>query len=274
MRSMLFSPGNKPNLMAKALATRADAIIFDLEDSVPPEQKEIARAEIEKLLSGQHGKRIYIRTNPVDSPFILPDLLFVSRQPIAGLVIPKVSHPGDLEKVTWLIDQSSGKARTDLSIIAIVETPRGVANIKDIAATERLGAVMFGALDYVLELQGTREDDLALAFPRLAIAVACRANSIDPIDSVYPDYRDLDGLERECRRARSMGYSGKACIHPAQTDVINRAFSPAEAELAWAQRVVAAYEQATQDGTGAVSVDGSMVDEPVYKRARNILAHT
>jgi citrate lyase subunit beta / citryl-CoA lyase len=272
MRSMLFSPGNKPNLMAKALATQADAVIFDLEDSVPAAQKEAARAEIEKLLSGQHGKRIYVRTNPVDSPFILPDLLFVSRQPVAGLVIPKVCHPGDLEKVTWLIDHCSGKTRTDLDIIAIVETPRGVANIQGIAAVARLGGVMFGALDYVLDLQGTREDDLTLAFPRLAIAVACRASSIEPIDSVYPDYRDLDGLERDCRRARSMGYSGKACIHPAQTDVINRAFSPAEAEIAWAKRVVAAYEQATRDGTGAVSLDGSMVDEPVYKRAQRILS--
>jgi citrate lyase subunit beta / citryl-CoA lyase len=271
MRSMLFSPGNKPNLMAKALASGADAVIFDLEDSVPAAQKETARAEIGQILSGRPTKRTYVRTNSVDSPFILSDLLFVARQPLAGIVLPKVGRPEDVEKVAWFLDRCGENARTDLAIIAIVETPQGVAEVKAIAAAQRLDGIMFGALDYVLDLQGTREDELTLAYPRLAIAVACRAKGIEPIDSVYPDHRDPDGLERECRRARSMGYSGKACIHPAQADRVNQVFSPSAAEIEWAERVVAVYEQAVAAGSGAVSLDGSMVDQPVYERARKIL---
>jgi citrate lyase subunit beta/citryl-CoA lyase len=271
MRSMLFSPGNKPNLMAKAMASGADAVIFDLEDSVPAAQKETARAEIGQILSGRPPKRTYVRTNSVDSPFILSDLLFVARQPLAGIVLPKVGRPEDVEKVAWFLDRCGENARTDLAIIAIVETPQGVAEVKAIAAAQRLEGIMFGALDYVLDLQGTREDELTLAYPRLAIAVACRAKGIEPIDSVYPDHRDPDGLERECRRARSMGYSGKACIHPAQVDRVNQVFSPSAAEIEWAERVVAVYEQAVAAGSGAVSLDGSMVDQPVYERARKIL---
>lgn len=276
MRSMLFVPGNRPDMMVKSLQTQADALIFDLEDAVPADAKDRAREEIGKVLPSSPAKEIYIRINPLDTSWVLDDILTAHQYPVKGLVVPKVNAPSDMEKVSWLLDCCDHRSPRELAIIPIIETARGMMNILSIAkAGPRLAAVMFGALDFLLDINGLQEETgTSLIYPRAAVATACRASGLLPIDTVYPNFKDQGALLTECQRARAMGFGGKACIHPSQIATINQVFSPSAAEVEWAQRVTAAYEEAVRTGKGAVTVDGAMVDRPVAEKARKILALT
>ena len=238
-------------MMLKSLATEADAVIFDLEDSVPPDQKESAREEVVNLLSNNQAKKIFVRINALDTPYVLQDIIIVSRYPLKGIVVPKVSHPSDVVKLSWLLDRCSPNFSSDLQVIPIVETAQGIVNIQKIAAADsKLRGIMFGALDYVLDMKGNAEDEMSLITPRSLISIACRANNIYPIDSVYPNYKDMEGLERECRRVRAMGFAGKACIHPSQIKIINQVFSHSAEEIAKAELIVEAYDKAALEGKG------------------------
>jgi citrate lyase subunit beta/citryl-CoA lyase len=264
-------------MLIKSLKTEADALIFDLEDAVPPEEKVRAREEITKVLACSPDKNIYIRINALNTPWILDDILTVTQYPIKGLVVPKIDEPSDIEKVSWLLDCCEHRAlsgQSKLRIIPIIETARGIVNVFSIAkASRRLEAIMFGAMDFILDIDGVQEETgVSLIYPRAAVVTACRASGLLPVDTVYPNFKDQDTLLNECMRAKAMGFGGKACIHPCQITTINQVFSPPIVEVEWAKRVLEAYEEALRRGKGAVTVDGTMVDRPVAEKAKKILA--
>lgn len=277
MRSMLFVPGNRPDMMIKSFNTEADALIFDLEDAVPSEEKQKARAEINKVLESHHNKEVFIRINSFDTPWIIDDILAVSQCPIRGVVIPKVNSASELEKVSWFMSYCENRnaiQKESLTVIPIIETPKGINNIGSIVnACSRIEGVMFGAIDYLLSINGSIEQtDTCLIYPRSAVVNACREKGVSPIDTVYPNYKDNEGLVRECNKAKAMGFSGKACIHPSQIATINDAFLPLPHEIEWAKRVIAAYDEAVKNGKGSVALNGEMVDLPVAEKAKKILA--
>lgn len=267
LRSLLFVPGNREDMMYKSLKTEADALIFDLEDSVPDDYKDKARYEVGKIINSQKEKSIYVRINEINSPWILDDVIKLSKLQIKGFVIPKITEPEDITKILWLLNCKNSQ----LQIIPIIETAKGIMNVDSIAKIERIEAIMFGAIDYLLDIKGSSEEEISTIFPRAKLINACRTYGLSPIDTVFPDFRNNQALEKECIKAKAMGFSGKACIHPNQIAIINKIFGPQKQEIEWAQRVIKAYEKALSEGKGAVSVDGMMVDEPVVKKATDIL---
>jgi len=277
LRSLLFTPGNKPEMMTKSLNGEADAVILDLEDSVPDNQKEAARSEVIKLIKLNIQKDVYIRVNGLSTPWIIEDIIQLCHYSLKGFVVPKVTCAADVEKIDWLVNSSINESATkalDFRIIAIIETAEGVLNAQKIAQARspHLEGIMFGAIDYSLDIKGSSEDGFSMLFPRAQVVTACRSRGLLPIDSVYPNFKDQEGLERESQSSKAMGFAGKACIHPAQVEVTNRVFSPSSADITWAKRILESYEKAVSEGRGAVNVDGYMVDLPVAQRARNILS--
>ncbi|WP_169734748.1 HpcH/HpaI aldolase/citrate lyase family protein [Desulfitibacter alkalitolerans] len=277
MKSLLFTPGNNLIMMKKSLNTGADALIFDLEDAVTPQEKEVARQKIIEILKEKPKKKIYIRTNALDTKWIIDDIAVFSRFNFAGFVIPKVRNRVDVEKISWLMDiLYQGETGVDRkTIIPIIETPEGVIHLNAIAdSTDRVEAVMFGALDYIQKIRGSIEDEFSLSYARSQLVNACRWKKIQPIDSVYPKFKNQEGLISESKRARAMGFGAKACIHPAQIEIINSIFAANQEEIEWAKKILHAFEAAQEKGLGVVQIDGLMVDLPVAENARQILAES
>jgi citrate lyase beta subunit len=264
VRSLLFVPGNDEPKLEKALAAGADAVVADLEDAVPAAEKPAARSLVARVLAaGETSSVVTVRVNGVGTPFCEDDLRAVSGLELDALVLPKATP----EAVAALGPDGPPLA-------AIVETAKGLKRAFETAASPRVAALMLGAVDLGLELGlEWRPDGQEVAFARSQLVLDSAAAGIRaPFDQVYVDTRDHEGLERECRLARSLGFRGKACIHPAQLEIVSRVFSPGEDEVARARRVVDAYERAADEGRGAVALDGEMIDLPVVERARQLVA--
>jgi citrate lyase beta subunit len=263
-RSLLFVPGNDERKLEKALAAGADAVIADLEDAVPPAEKPAARSLVGRVLADSETSSIVaVRVNGVGTPFWEDDLRAAAGLELDALVLPKA--------VPEAVD---ALGRDGPPLVAIVETARGLRSAYETAASPRVAALMLGAVDLGLELGlEPRPDGLEVLFARSQLVLdSAAAGSRPPFDLVHVDTRDHEGLEAECRLARSLGFRGKACIHPGQVEIVNRVFSPSEDEVARARRVVEAYDRAAEEGRGAVGLDGEMVDLPVVERARRVLA--
>ncbi len=281
IRSALFVPGNRLDRVDKALATPADMVLIDLEDAVPPAQKAEARAGVAGYLSQGDSSRVLVRVNAVDGDLVEADLEAVVPAGPAGLMVPKVQSADDVERVHGMIsavEEAAGLESGALPVIALIETAMGVVNLDAIAlagaGTGRVHTCAFGAADYTLDL-GTSisASGEELIYPRSRITLACRAAGLEPpLDTPYLiDLKDLDALEIDARRAKQFGFQGKLCIHPNQVEVINRVFSPTQAEIRFAAKVVAAFEEAEAAGQGAISVEGKMVDKPVVDEARRTM---
>ncbi|MBX5437010.1 MAG: CoA ester lyase [Alicyclobacillaceae bacterium] len=275
-RSWLFVPGNRPDMLEKAFTRGADVVIFDLEDSVPPQAKQTARAAVAAVLAAGVPGTAYVRVNPVNSGWVRDDVAATLCDALAGYVLPKVEQPADLVRFGDLLQEVQGRLSGDkagVRIVPLLETAAGVERAAAIAtahaAVERLA---LGALDLALDL-GLDQLSAALAdYARVRLVMASRVAGLEaPVDTVHPAYHDLDSLAAEARQARQIGFGGKLVIHPNQVAVVNQVFQPTPKELAEAQRIVQAYEQALADGLGAVEVGGRMVDRPVYERARRLL---
>jgi citrate lyase beta subunit len=263
-RSLLFAPGNDERKLERALAAGADAVVADLEDAVPAEEKERAREITSNGLAGGSGETLVtVRLNAAGSALFEDDLRAVASLDLDALVIPKATP----EAVAALGPDGP-------PVIAIVETAAGLRSAYETASSPRVEAFVLGAVDLGLELGlEPRADGQEVLYARSRLVVDSAAAGIrSPFDLVHTDTRDAEGLEAECRMARSFGFRGKACIHPAQVEVVNRVFSPTAEEVARAGRVVEAYERAAEQGRGAVALDGEMIDLPVVERARTILA--
>lgn len=262
-RSFLFAPGNDERKLRKALSSSADAVIADLEDAVPPAEKRAACALAVRVLAEADGDALrLVRVNAAGSEWIADDVEAVGSVGLDGLVLPKA------EAAAVGAVQGLG-----LPVVAIVETPAGLRGAFELAAAPAVEALVLGAVDLGLALGlEPREDGLELLFARSSLVVDSAAAGLrGPIDQVWTTLRDDAGLQRDCALARSLGFRGKACIHPEQAPVVNDAFSPSSEELARARDVVRAYEDAAANGRGAVAFDGEMIDLPVVERARQLL---
>ena len=265
-RSLLFAPGLEERKLQKALGAGADAVVADLEDAVPAGEKEAARAVARRVLEGRATRSLVaVRPNAVGTAWWEADLAVVSGLQLDALVLPKATP----EAVTALGPDGP-------PVIAIVETALGLRQAFETARLPRVAALVLGAVDLGAELGlEPRADGLEVLYARSQLVVDSAAAGIrSPFDLVHVDIRDDEGLEAEARLARSLGFRGKACIHPAQIEIVNRVFSPTKEEQERARRVIEAYEHALADGRGVVALDGEMIDLPVVERARRVLAET
>ena len=278
LRSLLFVPGNRANMLQKALGLRPDAFVPDMEDSVPAEEKANARstvaAHIEAL--AKTGCLVVPRVNALDSGLMEDDLAAVVGPHIFGVSVGKIRSAQDIVRVSTLLGRLERRAGVEQGAVRIIpwlETAMGVVHAYDIASSNpRVAAVAFGAEDLTNDMGVERTDDPAqLAYARSAIATAAVAAGVLALDTPYFHLRDLGGLKRECLLARRHGFHGKCAIHPEQIDTINDAFSPTQAEVAQARRVVDAFREAEAHGRGSLSLDGKVVDVPVVRRAQKLL---
>jgi citrate lyase beta subunit len=263
--SVLFAPGDDPRKLGKAIDAGATVAIADLEDAVAEPAKAAARDVVAAALAGRAPGtgRCAVRINALDTPFAGDDLAMASSAGADAIVIPK-ARASSLRELD---------AAALPPIIAIVETAAGLQESAEIATAPGVWALLLGAVDLGVELRLTpRADGLELLFARSKLVVDSAAAQIaPPIDVVHVDIADDEALLSESELARSLGFGGKACIHPRQVAIVERAFAPSADELEHARRVVGAYEAARARGEGVIRVDGAMVDLPVYQRALDIV---
>jgi citrate lyase subunit beta / citryl-CoA lyase len=286
MRSLMFVPGHRPRMVQRALGlaefapTALDVAILDLEDGVPPDEKDRARAAIASVLglrSNGEGPARYVRVNR-DPGARDADLAAVLRLGLDGIVAPKIDHPDEVARLARDLDEreeAAGMARGSIRIVPSVESARGLLEAPAIAAgSDRVIALLFGAEDFArdLGLPAEREAEAAeLVYARSAVVVAAVAARRQAIDGIWPDVTDEKGLRRDAVQARRLGFTGKSLIHPGQIDTINEVFSPSAAEVSYSRRVVQAFDEAQGKGLGAVALDGKLLDQPIVERARRTL---
>ncbi|MBF6601306.1 MAG: CoA ester lyase [Dehalococcoidia bacterium] len=278
LRTLLFVPAHREPMLPKALAAGADAVVFDLEDAVPPAGKAHARAAAARALAASSpATTLLVRVNPVRSGFARDDLLTVVRPGLAGVVLPKAESPQDVRDLDVLLreaEMANGVRPGDVATIPLIESPRGLLRAEDIArASDRIIALSIGGEDYCAELGVERTvEGTALASLRYRIVELAAAHALAAIDTPYADVRDAAGLVAETRFARAVGFRGKYVLHPDQVRPVNDVFTPSDREVAAARALVAAYDDGVAAGAGAVSVDGRMVDAPAAARARRLIA--
>ena len=225
----------------------------------------------------RHGK-LYVRVNAYSTEWCYADIVAVARMGLDGIILPKVEASDQLRSVDWLLaalERERGLPAGGIDVIPIIETALGMSNIGAIAASgSRTRRLAFGAGDYTLDLGMIWSRDEAELLPaRSAVVMASRAAGIEPpLDTVWADLRDAEGFARSASLAASLGFQGKMCIHPDQIAVTNAAFSPSEAQLAWARRVVAAFDDAEVEGLASIQLDGQFIDYPIVQRARQVIA--
>jgi citrate lyase subunit beta / citryl-CoA lyase len=263
-RSALYMPGSNARALEKAKTLAADVVIFDLEDAVAPDAKEAAREQVVAAVKGGgYGRReLVIRVNGLDTPWGRADLAAAIAAAPDGILVPKVSKPEDLARVASTLAGAPAKVRA----WAMMETPLAILNAREIAAAAtrsetRLTCFVLGTNDLVKETRAEFDTERTAALYWLSATVtAARAYGIDVLDGVYNNFKDLDGFRRECLQGRRLGMDGKTLIHPDQIAGANEVFSPSAAELTWARKIIAAFEQPENKGKGAITVDGRMVE--------------
>jgi citrate lyase subunit beta/citryl-CoA lyase len=275
-RSLIFVPGNNQHFLEKAKSLTADIICFDLEDSVPLEEKKSARSLIKEALRQRLGYRseVYVRTNSPVSGMIHDDLNEILQKGIDGIVIPKVNNVEEIKKIEkMMINLEKKRKLTQKELIPSIESAEGVVNTYAIASSsKRIPALIFGVFDLLNDLgvEYTKQAEGA-KYTRAKIPVDARAAGKYAIDAIWQDLNDETGLEQDCLVAKSLGYIGKSVIHPNQIQITHKIFHPASWEIEWARKVIEAYTTAKQKKKGATKVDGKMIDEVHFKRAKALL---
>jgi len=275
-RSRLYAPGNNPRLLAGIEVHGADCVLLDLEDSVPQSEKMSARILVKHLLAAvAFPEEIWVRINGLDSGGE-DDVQEVLQGRPHGLCLPKVESATDVTRLAKLLDEAEGTCGIEpgfTRIIPIIETARGVLHCEEIAAADsRVVMLAFGAEDFTRDVGALRTRH-SMLFARSMIVAAATAAGIQASDTVFSDLKDSEGLAQETALARELGFDGKGAINPRQLSIIHAAFSPTDDELAYARRVVAAAEEAEQAGSGAVALNGEMIDRPVLERAERLLKY-
>ena len=275
MRSLLFVPGNNPAMVQNAAVFGSDAVILDLEDAVAPLEKDAARfLVVEALQTVDYGKCAkVVRINPLEYDGGA-DIAVIVRAAPDALLVPKVQSATDIQAVVAQVAAHEQPGQPEVKIIALIETPRGLAEAYSIAsADKRVIALALGAEDYTAALGAKRtKEGMEILGARTTLLNAAAAAGIPAIDTPFTDINDEEGLRKDLAFAKQLGFKGKLSIHPRQVEIIHEELSPSQEEIRWAQRVVAVIHQAEQDGLGAVSLDGKMIDAPIVLRARQVLS--
>ncbi len=273
LRSLLFVPGDRPDRMEKALGTGADALILDLEDAVAPAAKAEAREQVAHFLAANPDAPLWVRINPLDSEACADDLAAIATGQPAGIVLPKAEGGASVSELARRLDAAN---IVHAGILAIAtETPAAMFQLGSYGGAERLAGLTWGAEDLpaAIGASTSREEDGRFTPPyelaRSLCLFGAAAAGVAPIETVYPAFRDLEGLAAYAARAWRDGFTGMMAIHPAQVEVINAAFTPSEAEVEHARAVVAAFE--ANPCAGALSLDGRMIDRPHLVQAQRTL---
>jgi citrate lyase subunit beta / citryl-CoA lyase len=277
-RSVLYMPGSNARALEKARSLPADALILDLEDAVAPEAKEAARAQVRAAVTaGGYGRReVVIRINALDTPWGKADLEAAAGAAPDAVLVPKAGSGADIEKAVQALASAGAPDKTRLW--AMIETPLAILNIAAIAAAAkrpgaRLACFVMGTNDLVKETRADISQNRRPALYWLSAAVtAARAYGLDVLDGVYNDFKDLDGFRRECLHGRALGFDGKTLIHPGQVAIANEVFAPPEAEVAFARRIIAAFDRPENKGKGVITVEGRMVELLHAEMARRTVA--
>lgn len=272
-RSVLYMPAANERALEKAKTIPADAIIFDLEDAVAPDAKELARGQaVAAAGSGEYGNReLTIRCNGLDTPWGADDIAAAATSGAAAVVIPKVDSVAYLDEVSAAL--TAAGAPDEMAIWAMVETPTAILDVREIAAHERVTVLVMGTNDLYRELRATMVAGRHPLLPHLATALlAAREAGVMILDGVYNDVRDPDGFLVEATQGFEMGFDGKTLVHPSQVDPTNDLWAPSEEEIEHARAVIAAFEEAQADGRGVVTVDGKMIENLHVAMAERAIA--
>jgi len=279
LRTMLFVPGNRPRMIEKARGlAELDAIIFDLEDAVPPAEKPAARSMVREAIdSGDFNRfKLFVRVNAVSTNLLPDDLNAIVSPNLFGIVLPKVEDPEGVEAAHLMLlerEQRAGAAVGHTKILPIIETVPGVLGLPRIAGcSARFVGLSYGAEDFATDLGVERSrDGIEGLYPRVQIALYSRLTDVTAVDSVFSDVNDDEGMEKDTLLAKQLGFRGKFLIHPKQIEMANRIFTPSVKEIEYARQVVAAYEDAEARGEASVALNGKMIDIPIVERARTLL---
>jgi len=290
-RSILSVPGHVQKMHAKALNSEADVVMLDMEDSVPLDAKAAARSQIVESLYALdwENRTVAVRINGLDTPFGYQDILAVAEKAgerIDSIVVPKVNQPGDIHFVSRLLDgiEMHKGYQARINIEASIESAEGLQNVSETArASHRLRTLVFGIADYSASVgarlvsisgHGEKEEEIYPGhrwhFPLSRIVMAAKANGLLAIDAPYGNFKDKEGLERSAAMSASLGFDGKWVIHPGQIETVNAVFAPSAEDIARAEKVIKAHEEAVRQGRGAVAIDGRMVDNATIRLAKQL----
>lgn len=284
-RTLLFIPGNNERFIKKSLSLDPDILCYDLEDSVPLDEKAIARNLIrvncaEGLIDNRVSS-IFVRVNSIDSGLVKGDLLEVIQKGVDGIVLPKINDPIEIMQVAQIIQQLEINRKIEpgrIALIPSIETARGVVNTYSIArADERVVAVVFGVFDFLHDMDiEYLTDPNSYSYARSKIAVDAKAAGISSLDAIWQDVHDIQGLISDATTAKRFGFSGKSLIHPSHIKPVREVFLPTPRQIEWAKKVIDALRQPMEQGTGpgAVKLDGKMIDAVHYKQAKAVLEMT
>lgn len=275
----LYTPASHINRMQKALSLPVDCLIFDLEDSIPPAEKETARENVAKCLSTSpyRSAEIGVRINGLGTEFGEQDIRHLAPLGPDFFVLPKVESEQAVKDFLTMfsgVENRASLGQGDIKVFCIVETAKGIVNLEKIVfGNEGLNGIMFGAEDFTLDLGIERSrEGTELFYARAKIAVFAAAARMEAIDTVFSDIEDREGLIAEAREAFTMGFTGKAIIHPSQIEPVRLGFSPSQEKVEIAKKQIVEFERGLEKGVASVSVDGKMVDYPVYQRAKKMVA--
>ncbi len=282
-RAVHFVPGANEKMLQKALALPADSLVLDLEDSVTPENKDPAREIVTQWLKqvpfGRQERMV--RMNPLDTPWGVPDLEFSMRGRPDSYLVPKVRTRDDLLQIDTILsrmEREYGYPPGEVKLVVLAtETPQGLLNIRDFGSCPRVDALSWGAEDLSAAIGARRNRDEqgqfleVFRYARIMTLLAATAAGVEPIDTVFVDINDIEGLRRECVEGAWMGFTGKVTIHPSQIAVVNEVFTPSAEEIAESRELLAAFEENRKAGKMAFSFKGQMVDVPHLTRARTII---
>jgi len=277
-RSFLFAPGSEKRKAEKALGCGADGVIWDLEDAVALSEKENARGMVASVLQQPRACLGYVRVNSLSSGLTFADLEAVICAELDGIILPKTETDADIKQIDWLIselEKKKGIANNKIKIMPLIENALGLWNALEIMkSSERVNIVAFGSGDFTLDIgsEWTKEGT-EIAYARARLVLASRVAAIEqPIDAIFADIRDQEGLKADARLGRKIGFQGKLLIHPSQVQLVNEIYSPTTREIENAEKVVAAFNDAENRGVAAIQVDGKLVDYPIVEKAKRILA--
>ncbi len=278
-RSMLFLPGNTPNMLINGNCLGADAVIFDLEDAVSPAEKDAARILVRNTMRYMdfHGCETVVRINSIDTPYWKKDMETIVPQRPSMLLLPKTGTAADIAQADAFLtalEEKLGFEKDTIGLMALIETAMGVENAFAIAtAAKRVRALFLGAEDLTADLQCKRtKEGREIEYARTRLVVAARAAGIAVYDTPFTDVNDDEGILADARYAKALGFNGKAAISPRHIEVINSVFSPTMQEIEYAYEVMDAIELAKQQGRGAIALHGKMIDAPIVARAQQTIA--